>query len=101
MAPAAAPTRAPRFAFALGSVGSVVEHGARNSVARTRTEALRIMVKTSCAECTVHCAQCTVLRLVRDDVDLDAAVQLTAVRGAVRRTRMGLEIGRASCRERE
>src|SRR6185436_1346942 len=85
-APATAPTPAPRFAFALGSLGSVlvVAQAATKRRERRRVEALRIMAELY-ANLGRGAAQVGGLLRVRADVDLDAAVELAAVGRAVRR----------------
>src|SRR5438270_8829722 len=92
-APAAAPMPAPRFAFAFGSSGSVDAQAAAKRVARRRTVALRTMgrVYGIRGRDAGRDGRTESVR-VRADVDLDAAVELPAVRGAVRRARLGLAV---------
>src|SRR5437762_11884043 len=92
-APAAAPMPAPRLAFAFGSSGSVDAQAAAKSVARRRTDALRTMERLYDipGRDAARDGRTESLR-VRADVNLDAAVELPAVRGAVRRARLGLAI---------
>src|SRR6185436_1538780 len=89
IAPTTAPTPAPRFAFALGSLGSVlvVAQAATKRRERRRVEALRIMAELY-ANLGRGAAQVGGLLRVRADVDLDAAVELAAVGRAVRRSRL-------------
>src|SRR6266542_2270078 len=92
-APAAAPMPAPRFAFAFGSLGSVDAQAAAKREARRRIDALRTMEKAYDipGREAARDGRTESLR-VGADVDLDAAVELAAVRGAVRRARLGLAV---------
>src|ERR1700741_3590128 len=93
IAPAAAPAPAPCLVFWLGSL---VAQETANSAARRRIDVLRIMVslrlllytRKRAPKCPAPFRIATAcLRCVRADVDLDAAVELTARGGAVGRPR--------------
>src|ERR1043165_6290462 len=88
-APAAAPMPAPRFALAFGSFGSVEAQATRRM--NRKTDALRTMDKLYDNPGRVAARVGGLLR-VRADVDLDAAVQLAAVCGAVGRAGLGLAV---------
>src|SRR5207237_9043519 len=82
-----------RLGFALGSLGSVDAQAAAKRVARRRIDALRTMGRLYDipGRDAARDGRTESLR-VRADVDLDAAVELAAVRGAVGRARLGLAI---------
>src|SRR5438874_13368823 len=92
-APAAAPMPAPRLAFAFGSLGSVDAQAAAKRVARRRIDALRTMGRLYDIPGRIAARDGRTESLrVRAAVDLDAAVELPAVGGAVRRARLGLAV---------
>src|ERR1700739_2610235 len=81
---------AARFAFAVGSFGSVLAHETVNTAATRKTESLRTFMAIKTRKALLNFEERPSLHLLRGcpHVNLDAAVQLTAGRRAVRRARL-------------